>query len=144
MSSKEELNTDPQSNYISSDVVKKKIIKKKDVKFPTQRNDVLKRVFEIIGASQTKPYFKSHEIDSSTIIDEQINKLDDDIRSYFNISSWSVYKSNNVVTKRSISIIRSILRDMNVKYTTSIQKLINDPNCKFTTIYTIPNEYFSS
>jgi hypothetical protein len=135
-----ENNTDVNVDNIIEGPKKKKIEKKKDIKYPTQRNEVLRKVYEIIGVSQTKPYFRSHEIDFSDEIYQQIEKLDPEIQQFFNVSSWTAYKSNNVVNKRSLSIVRSILKDMNVKYTSATEKLINNPNCKFTTIYTIQSE----
>ena len=119
---------------------KKKIEKKKDVKYPVQRQEILKKVYEIIGVSPTKPYFKTHEIDLSEEIAQRLSELEPEIHRYFNDGSWAVFRSNNNVNKRSISIVRSILKDMNIKYTSSIEKLINNPNCKFTTIYTINDE----
>jgi hypothetical protein len=135
-----ENNTDVSVDNIIEGPKKKKIEKKKDMKYPTQRNEVLKKVYEIIGVSQTKPYFRSHEIDFSDDIDQHIENLDTEIQQYFNVSSWTAYKSNNVVNKRSLSIVRSILKDMNVQFTSATEKLINNPNCKFTTIYTIQSE----
>ena len=135
-----ENNTDVNVDNIIEGPKKKKIEKKKDIKYPTQRNEVLRKVYEIIGVSQTKPYFRSHEIDFSDEIYQQIEILDPEIQQFFNVSSWTAYKSNNVVNKRSLSIVRSILKDMNVKYTSATEKLINNPNCKFTTIYTIQSE----
>ena len=60
-----ENNTDVNVDNIIEGPKKKKIEKKKDIKYPTQRNEVLRKVYEIIGVSQTKPYFRSHEIDFS-------------------------------------------------------------------------------
>ena len=119
---------------------KKKIEKKKDIKYPIQRNEVLKKIYDIIGVSQKKPYFRSHEIDFSNDIDQLIEELEPVIQQYFNVSSWTAYKSNNVVNKRSLSIVRSILKDMNVKFTSATEKLFDNPDCKFTTIYTIQSE----
>ena len=135
-----ENNTDVNIDNIIEGLKKKKIEKKKNIKYPTQRNEVLGKVYEIIGVSQTKPYFRSHEIDFSDDIDQQIENLDTEIQQFFNVSSWTAYKSNNVVNKRSLSIVRSILKDMNVQFTSATEKLINNPNCKFTTIYTIQSE----
>ena len=55
---------------------KKKIEKKKDIKYPIQRNEVLKKIYDIIGVSQKKPYFRSHEIDFSNDIDQLIEELE--------------------------------------------------------------------
>jgi hypothetical protein len=135
-----ETNTDVDIYNIIEEQKKKKIEKKKDVKYPLQRNEVLKKIYNIIGVSQNKPYFRSHEVDISEEIDQSIIEIEDEIQQYFNVSSWTAYKSNNMVNKRALSIIRSILKDMNIKYTRATEKLINNPNCKFTTIYTIQSE----
>jgi len=119
---------------------KKKIEKKKDVKYPNQRNDVLKRLYQIIGVSPTKPYFRSYEIDFSEEIGNRLIELEPDIQLYFNVGSWSVFRTNKDISKRSLSLVRSILKDMNIKYTSGTEKLFNNPNCKFTTIYTITSE----
>ena len=124
----------------TEEIQKKKIEKKKDVKYPNQRNDVLKRLYQIIGVSPTKPYFRSHEVDFSDEIANSLSELEQDIQQYFNVGSWTVYRTNKEVSKRSLSLVRSILKDMNVKYTSGTEKLINNPNCKFTTIYTITSE----
>jgi hypothetical protein len=125
---------------LNTDVSKKKLEKKKHIKYPKQRNEILKQIYEIIGVSLSKPYFKSHEIDNSLEIDNKIKDLDNDLQTYFNVGSWPAYKSKNTIDKKALSIVRSVLKEMNIEYSGSTQKLLNNPDVKYTTLYTINSE----
>ena len=118
-------------------IQRKKIEKNKNKKYPNERKKVLEKVFNIIGVSESKPYFRSHEIDYSEYISFEINKLEPELHQYFNIGSWAAFKSNNNVSKRAFSIIKSIFKEMNVQYSSSIEKIINNPDVKYTTLYVI-------
>jgi hypothetical protein len=38
---------------------------KKDIKYPNERNEILRKIYKIIGVTQSRPYLKSHKIDNS-------------------------------------------------------------------------------
>ena len=118
----------------------KKIEKKKNKKYPNERNDVLMKIYDIIGVSDTKPYFRSHEIDNSDEILIAINNIEDEIKQYFNVGSWPAYRNGNNVNKKALSIVRSVFKEMNVDYSGSTEKLLNNPDVKYTTLYVIKSK----
>ena len=74
-------------------------------------------------------------------IQEELNKLIPDIKKYYNIGSWNSFKRNDENKgKMLISLIKSILKIMNVKYKSISCKLKDDNyNIINSTIYTIIN-----
>ena len=89
----------------------KKRIKNKELLFQNERQNVLDNIIGIVGT-----HFYSHNIDANQEKQLKILALDDDIKKYFSVSNWSAYKPNFSVNKRPLSIVRSVLKDMGIKY----------------------------
>ncbi len=69
----------------------------------------------------------------------KILALDNDIETYFRVSLWASYKpsSRKIIERRYLALIKSIFKDMNVKYeSASIRKKYNNKTI-YTTMYTI-------
>ena len=81
--------------------------------------------------------FCSHEIESNDDKKRLIEELNEDILKYFNVSTWSAFKQNQVVEKKAISTIRSIFKEMNVDYESYTSKKKEGEKIINTTIYII-------
>ena len=99
----------------------KKRVRNKSKLFEQQRKEVLERLYTIILDKEN--CFYSHEIENNEEIKEQIENLNEDILKYFNVSTWSSFKKDIILEKKTMSTIKSLLRDMNVNIETVSGKL---------------------
>jgi len=92
-----------------------------------ERNDVLHRLYEIIGITDTNKEFYSDSFDKEELIN-QINGLENDLLKYFNVSGWSAFKKlDTPLNKRPLSLVKSILKDMNIEYSSINLRIRKDP-----------------
>jgi len=103
--------TDKQDQNI---ITKKKRVFNKKYKYQKERKEILNKLISIVGTT-----FFSHEIDMDIEKQNKILEMDEDIKKYFNVSNWCAYKIGKNLKKenRPISIVKSILKDMNIEYT---------------------------
>ena len=105
---------------------KTKKIRNKHKLFPLQRAQLLDTLLSIL-MNENENTFCSHEIESNEEKKANIEALTEDIKKYFNVSTWSAFKTNQVVEKKTMSTVRSIFKEMNVKCETySSKKKEND------------------
>lgn len=88
---------------------------KKVEQYETERKNVLNRMFEILGVSQDNKEICLNDIDNDQDKIDRINALDIDIKKYFLTSSWAAFKSKPI-KRRYFSLIRSVLKDLNITY----------------------------
>ncbi len=118
---------------------KRRFTKNKKKLFISQRNAILQNIFNIIGVSNINKSFYSSHIDDNEEIANQIYALEDDIIKYFNISSWPAFKKNSKLTdKKALSIVKSVMKDMNVEYVSACVRIKDaNLNTKYATLYNI-------
>ena len=126
--------SETQDDLISTD--KKKKVRNKNKLYPEERKQVLNRLMSIL-MKDNENTFCSHEIESNEQKKNQIEELNEDILKYFNVSTWSAFKQNQVVEKKAISTIRSIFKEMNVDYETYTSKKKENDKIINTTIYIV-------
>jgi hypothetical protein len=102
-------------------IEQKKIIKNKNKIYANQRKELLEKVYNIILDEDN--CFYSHIIESNDIIKQQIELLYDDILKYFSVSTWSSFKKNLALEKKTLSLIKSLMRDMDAKTETVSGKI---------------------
>ena len=98
-------------------------VKLKSLKYKDERIDILKKIYNLIGINETNKTFYSHELDSDLDKQKEIESLDEDIKKYFKTSTWLCYNKNRSVDRKYISIIKYILKDMLVDYTSMSCKM---------------------
>jgi len=101
----------------------KTFVKLKNLKYKDERIDILKKIYNIIGINDNNKTFYSHELDSDIEKQKEIELLDNDIKKYFKTSTWLCYNKNRSVDRKYISIIKYILKDMLVDYTSMSCKM---------------------
>lgn len=117
---------------------KRTFLKNKIGRFTEERKEILNKILNIIGITETNRIFYSHVLDNNISAQNEILNLLDNIAKYFSISMWPAYKPDKVMTKKYLSIIKSVLKDMNIKFTTMNSKIKNDKNVRVnTTLYTL-------
>ncbi len=128
-------NNNNDNNNDNNNNNKKTRIKNKNKKYIDERNDVLARLYQIIGITDTNKQFSSNHIEESEEIINRIYELEPDIKKYYSVSTWPSYKKDVIVTRRPLSIVKSLLKDMNINYETlNVRKTYKD-EIKHSTIY---------
>lgn len=87
----------------------------KDVKYIKERKDVLNKVLNILQINEKNNTFYISELENDTAKKEQIFNLTNEIKQYFSCGKW-VYFSKPNVPNMCTSLIKSILKDMNVSF----------------------------
>jgi len=130
----------PVENQLEIEVNKKRTFTKNKKKlFVNQRKVILQNVFDVIGICNTKKSFYSTEIEDNDEICQSIYALEEDIQKYFHVSSWPAFKKNSKLTdKKALSIIKSVLKDMDIDYVSSCVRVKDSNlNTKYATLYNI-------
>ena len=97
-----------------------KNLKNKKKIFKREREIILEKMYNILGISETNKIFYCYEIEKEKK-DIKIIELYEEIKQYFCTGTWRSLKGNDPDEKNSRykSIIRSVLRDMEITYTRS-------------------------
>jgi len=105
----------------------KYFLKNKKRIYLDERKCVLNRLYEIIGITETNREFYSDSFDNDDISNE-IYGLEPDILKYFNVSGWAAFKKlDTPLNKRPLSLVKSILKDMNIEYSSINLRIRKDP-----------------
>lgn len=86
----------------------------KNEKYAQERKVVLNRLLNIININEKNNVFFIDELENDEGKKKQILELVDDIKQYFSYCSW-VYFSKTDVPHPCTSLVKSILKDMNIK-----------------------------
>lgn len=129
-------NSDSETYEDTIQTEKKKKVRNKNKLYPLERKAVLNRLMSIL-MKENENTFCSHEIESNEEKKNQIEELNGDILKYFNVSTWSAFKQNQVVEKKTMSTIRSIFKEMNVEYESYTSKKKENDKTINTTIYIV-------
>lgn len=92
----------------------KKVISKKD-KYPNERQDVLNRLYTILGITETNKIFYLDELEKDVNKQNQIIALVPDVKKYFAYGMWSYFAKPQLTDKRYLSLAKSIIKDMEHK-----------------------------
>lgn len=88
----------------------------KKIRFAEQRKVILNTIFTTLGLVGENKIFFIDELDADAEKTKKIIDLAPDIKQYFSCSGWAYFSYKAEVKKTTISLIRSIFKDMNVKY----------------------------
>jgi hypothetical protein len=104
-----------------------------------ERNEVLHKILNILDISDDNNMISIDKIDNDINLQNNIIDLEVDIKKYFKYSRWNYFNNKNRESKRKFfSLIKAILKDMNVKLISStlVQQLDNNKK-KYETYYII-------
>jgi hypothetical protein len=80
-----------------------------------ERQNIINKLFEILELSDTNKTFSLQKLDEDIEKQKQILDLEPDIKKFFKCSHWTCIKRKNV-DRRWLSIIKYILKDMNIEF----------------------------
>lgn len=97
----------------------------KNIKYVEERKEVLNKLYIILGITDTNKIFYFEDITGDTVKQNQIMNLISDIKKYYNCAQWTYFK-NKDLHEPYISIIKAVIKDMNIK--TSVVYVKDDKN----------------
>jgi len=109
------------------------LTKNKHRLYALERKQILNKIFDIIGITETNKKFYSHEIENDSIKKQKIFDLEPEINKYFIVCTWTAFKPKRNIERRAISIIKSLLKDMKIDVLTYQIKIKNENNKYITT-----------
>ena len=82
--------------------------------FEKERKKILHDMYSILGLCDTQKIVYLYDLDNDLEIQSKISELQNDVKLYFNYAAWPFFSKEN--TKRPyMSLIRSIIKEMNIK-----------------------------
>lgn len=116
-----------------------KNVRLKNIKFKEERKIVLNRILEILEINDSNKIFYSHILDDNEEMQNQILELDNEIERVFKVSLWVAYKptTRNTIERRYLALVKSVFKDMGVKYESASMRKKYKEKTIYTTMYTI-------
>lgn len=105
-------------------------------KYVEERKGILNKLLNILGINEKNKHLYLRELDNNKEKQEEIYKLEPEIKRYFITSKWSCYKMKTM-ERKFLSLIKYILKDMNIEYTSNGYSLNTPAGVLSDTIYTI-------
>jgi hypothetical protein len=108
-------------------------------KYTNERQIILEKIFDILEINKVNNKISLKELDENIEKQNKITELENDIKKYFIITGWGYFSNKKRESKRKfLSLIKSIVKDMNVKMITStLVKKLDDNITKCETFYII-------
>ena len=106
-------------------------------KYNNERNEVLKKLFDILNINNINNTFSLRYIDNNIELQQQILELIPNIKNYFICSKWSCFNQKLLKSERLyLSIIKNLMKNMNYMIL-PVRKHLKDSNniCYRDTIY---------
>ena len=120
-----------------NDIPKKSLVKIKKIRFIKERKEILEKIYNIIGINENNKMFYTHEIDNDEEKKQKIEDLIPDIKKNFSVSTWLCFNKSRNMNKKHISIVKYILKDMIIDYSSMPCKLKKNNKFISTTQYNI-------
>jgi hypothetical protein len=113
--------------------IDKRKIKKADL-FIDERKNIVNQLFEIIQLRDDGgvKYFYSDDLTEDKEI--KIIELKDEIKKYFKVGAWTVYKSTIKIDNIALSLIKNVLKHESIEYVTSKKMIGGISKTKYTII----------
>jgi hypothetical protein len=106
--------------------------------FTKEREELLQKMLAILGVNQDNKMFSLKKLDEDQQKQKQIIDLVEDIKKYFICSRWAYFSNQTKEFKRDyLSLIKSVLRDMQVKIFSSFLHIKTDDKIQYETFYVL-------
>lgn len=94
-----------------------KVIKRRNKQemYDNERKKLLAELLDILKISENNKIFYVDDLDNSKILQKKILDLEMNVKKYFTCSSWPFFAKKNI-SKPYLSLLKSILKDMSVKF----------------------------
>ena len=108
-------------------------------KYTKERQELLDKMFSILGINENNNKFLLHELDNDEKKQQDILNLEPEIKKYFICSKWNCFKDPEI-KRKYLSFIKNVFKTMNYEVI-SVRRLVKNNNeDKFRdTIYNVIN-----
>lgn len=86
---------------------------KKVENYEEERKQVLQKLLDILGITDTNKMFSLKELDSNQQKQNDILALESDIKKYFNYGNWTCFKKP--CKRRFLSLAKYVMKDCNIE-----------------------------
>lgn len=124
-----------QNNDSSANIFIDKRKGKKVDKFIDERKQIVNKIFEIIQLRDDNGVKFFYSDDLTEDKENKIIELKDEIKKYFKVGSWSVFKSTVKTDNVSLSLIKNVLKHELIEYVTSKKMIGGISKTKYTIIF---------
>jgi hypothetical protein len=100
---------------------------KRVIDYARERQEVLTKIFIILGINENNNTFMLHELDANIDKQKQILALEPDIKKYFICGLWSCFKKIDM-KRRPLSFVKNVSKDCGYIAQTSRKYVKNDDN----------------
>jgi hypothetical protein len=103
-----------------------------------ERKQILDKMLEILEITDTNKMFYLCDLDENPDKQKAILDLKTEIPKFFSCSTWACYKNNEnapKIKREYIALVRSVLKDMDIKYQASTGLIKRNNESKRTQIY---------
>ena len=106
-------------------------------KYTEERNELLQKLYNILGVNETNRMFSLKELDKNEQKQQAIIDLVPEIKKYFLCSRWNYFNNKDRECKRIyLSLIKAFFKNMNIKMNVATLVKKNDDNTsKYETFY---------
>jgi len=94
-------------------------------KYTKERQEVLNKMFQILGINENSNTFLLHELDSNIDKQNKILELEPEIKKYFICGSWNCFKDSSI-KRRYLSFIKNTMKNMGLKIMITTNVIKND------------------
>jgi len=96
-------------------------------KYTKERQDVLDKMFSILGINEKSNTFLLHELDSNVDKQNQILQLEPEIKKYFVCGTWNCFTDPNI-KRKYLSIIKNTVKHMGLQIMITTNLIKNEDN----------------
>lgn len=106
----------------------------KKVQFINERDEIIKKIYEILKIDDNNKTFLLYDIENSEEIKNKLSEMDEKIKKFFKVGNWNYYiQKNNGIQSPTIGLIRALLKDSNIDLTKKdISMMVNGKKIRTT------------
>ena len=115
---------------------------KKVEQYNNERKQLLDKLFNILEINENNNMFSLYKLDNDIDKQNKILELESEIKKYFLCSRWTYFshKKDREIKRTYLSLIKAIMRDMDIKMiSSSLVKKYDDNTTKYETFYCFEN-----
>ena len=102
----------------------------KRTKYVNERSELLKKLYFILGITDTNRIFYLDDLEKNVEKQNQILALIPDVKQYFTYGTWAYFSKPDTQSKPYLSLAKSVIKDMGIK-TLSITERKGNSNLRY-------------
>jgi hypothetical protein len=119
-------------------IIKTKGERHKKYKYRDERKALTKKILLILNVTNANKMFDSNDLDNNNEKKKAILDLIPEIEQYFSVSKWCFWRKES--DKKHISLVKSLLKDMNIKFLSTNKKIKIKDHITMRSLYAIQSD----